>query len=692
MRVDAGGRRAGGARRTAPRGSSRRSCSRASRDLPRYEVEVELGDARDARARPLLVPADARRARPAPGRRGQPPGAVGAPRRPPPRDRRRAGRRLHGLGAVGALGERGGRLERLGRARAPDAHARRRRASGSCSCRASAAGAAVQVRDPRRRRVAAPEGRPRGAAPPSTRRSTASEVFVSAPPLARTSDWMAARAASGARTPSRCRSTRSTWPRGAGTRSRATAPLSYVELGDELGDYAHDMGFTHVELLPVMAHPFPGSWGYQVTSYFAPVAAPGLARRPAGDDRPPPRARHRRDPRLGPRPLPARRVGARALRRHRALRARGPAPRRPPRLGHADLQLRPQRGAQLPASRARSTGCASTTPTACAWTPSRRCSTATTRARPASGCPTSTAAARTSRRSASCASSTRSPTPREPGDDHGRRGVDRLAGRLAPDRRRRPRLRLQVEHGLDARHARVLRARAGPPPLPPRRADLQPGLRVHRAVRAAALARRGRARQGVAAVEDARRRLAAATPTCGRSTAYMWAHPGKKLLFMGGELAQEQEWSHERSLDWHLLEQPRHAGVQRAGARPQPPLPRARRPSGSSTPSPAGFRWLVVDDRDANVVAFARFAARRAAPLVAAANLSPVPRTGYRLPMPRPGRWREVLNTRRRGLRRRRRRQHGRRRGRGAARGAARRASAEVTLPPLGVVWLTPDE
>ena len=192
-------------------------------------------------------------------------------------------------------------------------------------------------------------------------------------------------------------------------------PLSYVELGEELGDYAHDMGFTHVELLPVMAHPFPGSWGYQVTSYFAPSPRQGSPGRAARDDRPPPRARHRRDPRLGAGPLPARRVGAGALRRHGPLRARGPAARRPPRLGHADLQLRPQRGAQLPAWRARSSGCASTTPTACASTRSRRCSTATTRARPASGCPTSTAGARTSRRSASCASSTRSRTPDEPG-------------------------------------------------------------------------------------------------------------------------------------------------------------------------------------------------------------------------------------------------------------------------------------
>ena len=83
--------------------------------------------------------------------------------------------------------------------------------------------------------------------------------------------------------------------------------------------------------------------------------------------------------------------------------------------------------------------------------------------------------------------------------------------------------------------------------------------------------------------------------------AYMWAHPGKKLLFMGGELAQESEWSHERSLDWHLLEDPEHAGIQRAGPRSQPPLPRragavggrlrSRRGSGGSSPTTLIATW-----------------------------------------------------------------------------------------------------
>ena len=85
----------------------------------------------------------------------------------------------------------------------------------------------------------------------------------------------------------------------------------------------------------------------------------------------------------------------------------------------------------------------------------------------------------------------------------------------------------------------------------------------------------------------------------------MWAHPGKKLLFMGNELAQEQEWSHERSLDWHLLEQPDHAGVQA--------LVRDLNRIYSDEPAlweldsdPTGFWWLEPNDADSNVLAFAR--------------------------------------------------------------------------------------
>ena len=127
--------------------------------------------------------------------------------------------------------------------------------------------------------------------------------------------------------------------------------------------------------------------------------------------------------------------------------------------------------------------------------------------------------------------------------------------------------------------------------------------------------------------------------------AYMWAHPGKKLLFMGGELAQEQEWSHERSLDWHLLERPEHAGIQSL-VRDLNRLYRDEPALWEVDSDPSG---LLVDraqrrrpQRDRLRAAVAAAATRV---VVFVANLSPVPRPGYRLGLPRSGRWREALNT-----------------------------------------------
>ena len=125
---------------------------------------------------------------------------------------------------------------------------------------------------------------------------------------------------------------------------------------------------------------------------------------------------------------------------------------------------------------------------------------------------------------------------------------------------------------------------------------------------------------------------------------HMWAHPGKKLLFMGGELAQEQEWSHERSLDWHLLERADHGGVQ-ALVRDLNRIYRDEPALWEADYEPTGFRWLEADDASWNVLAFARFSGDGSRCLVSAGNFSPVPRHRYRIGLPRGGRWREVLNT-----------------------------------------------
>ncbi|HJU47606.1 MAG TPA: 1,4-alpha-glucan branching protein GlgB [Gaiellaceae bacterium] len=171
---------------------------------------------------------------------------------------------------------------------------------------------------------------------------------------------------------------------------------------------------------------------------------------------------------------------------------------------------------------------------------------------------------------------------------------------------------------------------------------------------------------------------------------YMWAHPGKQLLFMGGELAQEREWSHESSLDWHLLERPEHAGVQ-ALVRDLNHAYRGEPALWELDGEPAGFSWLEVNDAEANVIVFARHSAGGGRVVVCACNLSPVPRHGYRIGLPRAGRWRELLNTDAAryggaGVGN----EHGVHAGETPWHGQLQ--SAEVSLPPLGVVWLVPED
>jgi 1,4-alpha-glucan branching enzyme len=159
---------------------------------------------------------------------------------------------------------------------------------------------------------------------------------------------------------------------------------------------------------------------------------------------------------------------------------------------------------------------------------------------------------------------------------------------------------------------------------------------------------------------------------------------------MGQEFGQEAEWSHERSLDWHLLENPDHSGIQ-ALVRDLNGAYKEHAALWELDFDGTGFWWLEPNDAESNVVAFGRGSKEGKDLVLCVANLSPVPRGPYRLGLPRPGRWVERLNTdssyyggtdtgnlggieaepipwHQQGF------------------------SAEITLPPMGVLWLVPEE
>jgi 1,4-alpha-glucan branching enzyme len=174
---------------------------------------------------------------------------------------------------------------------------------------------------------------------------------------------------------------------------------------------------------------------------------------------------------------------------------------------------------------------------------------------------------------------------------------------------------------------------------------------------------------------------------------FMWGYPGKKLLFMGNEIAQWREWSEARELDWWLLQHAAHEGVQRLvrdlnlTMRAEPALHRL-------DGAPEGFRWIDADDAERSTFSWVRFGAPGEPPVAVLCNFTPVPRLGTRIGLPCAGRWREAINTD------------------AAAYGGSGMgnlgvvqaeprphqgfpASAEVVLPPLATIWLvaeTPDE
>jgi len=125
--------------------------------------------------------------------------------------------------------------------------------------------------------------------------------------------------------------------------------------------------------------------------------------------------------------------------------------------------------------------------------------------------------------------------------------------------------------------------------------------------------------------------------------AYMWMHPGKKLLFMGGELAQQREWSHDRALDWGLLDDPAHRGIQSL-VRDLNGLYRQHPALHEQDCEPAGFQWISADDAAQSVLVFLR-RGRDGGSVLVACNFTPVVRHDYRVGVPEPGAWREILNS-----------------------------------------------
>jgi 1,4-alpha-glucan branching enzyme len=167
---------------------------------------------------------------------------------------------------------------------------------------------------------------------------------------------------------------------------------------------------------------------------------------------------------------------------------------------------------------------------------------------------------------------------------------------------------------------------------------------------------------------------------------FMFGHPGKKLMFMGCEFAQDTEWNHDQSLPWHLLEHAPHQGVQR--------LVRDLNNLYRSTPAlhqldcdGAGFEWLVTDDANHSVFAWLRKGRDPKDRCLVVVNFTPTPRHNYRIRVPFAGNWREVLNTDAA--------HYG-----GSNLGNAGLVSAVVTpespelhlvLPPLAAVYLVPE-
>jgi 1,4-alpha-glucan branching enzyme len=171
--------------------------------------------------------------------------------------------------------------------------------------------------------------------------------------------------------------------------------------------------------------------------------------------------------------------------------------------------------------------------------------------------------------------------------------------------------------------------------------------------------------------------------------AYQWSHPGKQLLFMGGEFAQEQEWHSQGSLDWWLLDRPQHAGVH-ALVRDLNRVYRQYPALWAEDFDSSGFQWIEANDSGRNLLAYIR-RQPGGGQVVVVINFAGVPHEGFRLALPGAGDWLEILNTDSdyyggSGVG-----NLGRVRAEAIAWGGMQ-YSASVRIPPLGAVFFAPAE
>ncbi len=157
---------------------------------------------------------------------------------------------------------------------------------------------------------------------------------------------------------------------------------------------------------------------------------------------------------------------------------------------------------------------------------------------------------------------------------------------------------------------------------------------------------------------------------------YMWAHPGKQLIFMGDEFAQNDEWQESKSLDWHLTQYDEHRQIQETVSILNR-IYRSSAPLWELDDSPSGFQWLVGDDASGNTLAFARKSGQGDA-VISVTNFSPTVHQGYRLPLPHSGTWREIFNSDALSL------------GGSGIHNEERygEESIEIIVPPLATIWL----